>query len=163
MDRTPQPSADDETGVLLGWLNFHRDALAAKCEDMTPEQMVTASAPPSSLTLLGLVRHLTEMERHYIVRAFSGEPMPLNYVTDEDEEADVENLHAGLVDDSMRRWRQEREAADALIAANPDMSATVATGWGTVRALLVKVLQEYARHNGHADIIRERIDGRRGE
>jgi hypothetical protein len=163
MDRTPQPNADDEAGVLLGWLNFHRDALAAKCEGMTAEQMVTASAPPSSLTLIGLVRHLTEMERHYIVRAFSGADIGLNYVTDEDEEADIENLDVSMVDDSMRRWHEERAAADTLIAANSDLSATAATGWGSIRALLVKVLQEYARHNGHADIIRERIDGARGE
>jgi hypothetical protein len=71
MDRAPEPEADDEVGAVLGWLNFHRDALASKCEGMTAEQMVTASAPPSTLTLLGLVRHLTDIERDYLVNDLS--------------------------------------------------------------------------------------------
>jgi hypothetical protein len=87
MDRTPQPEMSDERGLLVGWLDFHRDALAAKCEGMSDEQLVTASAPPSTLTLLGLVRHLTEMERVYLVHAISGIDRGFNYCTDEDEEA----------------------------------------------------------------------------
>jgi hypothetical protein len=153
----------DERGLLLGWLDFHRDALAAKCAGMTDEQLVTASAPPSTLTLLGLVRHLTEMERVYLGHALSGVNNGFNYCTDENEEADIEGLDASMADESMRRWREERAAADALIAGTEDLSAMVATGWNTVRWHLLKVLQEYARHNGHADIIRERIDGARGE
>lgn len=163
MDRTPEPTADGERELVLGWLNFHRDALAAKCEAMTDEQLVTVSAPPSTLTLLGLVRHLTEMESHYLVHALSGQNRGFNYCTDDDPEADIEHLDVSMVGESMSRWRQEREAADALIARHADLSEPVATGWGSVRWHLLKVLQEYARHNGHADIIRERIDGSRGE
>jgi hypothetical protein len=163
MDRTPQPDAHDERELILGWLYFHRDALASKCEGMTDEQLVTASAPPSTLTLLGLVRHLTEMERHYLGHALSGVDRGHAYVTDDDEEADVERLDVSMVPSSMLGWHEERERVDALIGQYPDLSAPVATGWGSVRWHLVKVLQEYARHNGHADIIRERIDGTRGE
>jgi len=163
MDRTPQPEAGDERDLLVGWLNFHRDALAAKCEGMSDEQLVIASAPPSSLTLLGLVRHLTEMERVYLVHALSGVDRGFNYCTDEDPEADIEGLDASMAGESMRRWRDERAAADALIAGCDDVADMVATGWNTVRWHLVKVIQEYARHNGHADLIRERIDGSRGE
>ena len=163
MDRTPAPDAPGERALLLGWLNFHRDALAAKCAGLTDAQLVTASAPPSSLTLLGLVRHLTEMERHYLVRALSGVNHPLNYVTDDDDEADVEHLDASMVADSLARWSAEKMTADALIAAQQDLDAPVAMEWNSVRWHLMKVLLEYARHNGHADIIRERIDGTRGE
>jgi hypothetical protein len=163
MERTPQPAAGDERGLLLGWLDFHRDALAAKCEGMSDEQLVTASAPPSTLTLLGLVRHLTEMERVYLGHALSGVNRGFNYCTDDDPEADIEGLDAAMAGESMRRWREERANADALLADCEDPSAMVATGWNTVRWHLLKVIQEYARHNGHADLIRERIDGVRGE
>jgi hypothetical protein len=141
MDRAPEPGDGDERALLLGWLNFHRDALAAKCAALTDDQLVTTSAPPSTLSLLGLVRHLTEMERHYLVDAISGRKQGLIYCTDDDPE----------------------QSADALIAQCADLSEPAASGWGSVRRHVLKVLQEYARHNGHADIVRERIDGSRGE
>jgi hypothetical protein len=161
--RTPEPTAADETGLLLGWLQFHRDALAAKCEGLSDEQLVEQSAPPSTLSLLGLVRHLTEMERHYLVRALSGEDLGLHYCTDEDPEADIEGIDAAMVEASMRTWRDEVRAADRLLDRHPDLSATAAGSARAVRWHVVKVLQEYARHNGHADLVRERIDGARGE
>ena len=149
--------------LLLGWLNFHRDALAAKCDGLTPDQLVLASAPPSTLSLLGLVRHLTEMERHYLVHALSGEDRGFHYCTSENPDADIEGIDASMAEDSMRRWHSERADADTLIARCTDPSAPVATGWNTVRWHLLKVIQEYARHNGHADLVRERIDGATGE
>ncbi|NUR24729.1 MAG: DUF664 domain-containing protein [Catenulispora sp.] len=85
------------------------------------------------------------------------------YCTDEDEEADIEGVEASMAPESMANWREERAAADALIARHLDLSDLAATETQSVRALLLKVVQEYARHNGHADIIRERIDGSRGE
>lgn len=163
MDRAPEPEALDESGAVLGWLAFHRDALAAKCDGLTADQLVTASAPPSSLSLLGLVRHLTEIERDYLTNDLSGEDRGRHYVTDEDEEADIEGLDPSMVSASMTAWREERAAADAAITAYVDLSAVVPKSGATVRAHVLKVLQEYARHNGHADILRERIDGSRGE
>lgn len=163
MDRATEPTVDDEAGVLLGWLHFHRDALATKCEGVTVDQLVAQSAPPSTLTLLGLVRHLTEMESHYLVHALSGEDKGFNYCTDDNPEADIEGLDVSMVDPAMGMWREVMTEADHLVSAHADLDAQVATGWGSVRWHLVKVLQEYARHNGHADIIRERIDGSRGE
>ncbi|WP_166665276.1 DinB family protein [Kribbella caucasensis] len=163
MERAAEPEVDDEVGAVLGWLEFHRDALAAKCEGLTAEQLVTASAPPSTLTLLGLVRHLTEMERDYLTNDLSGENRGRVYVTDDDSEADIENLDASMVDSSMARWQAERAAADAVITRYGSLSELSPNGRATIRAYLLKVLQEYARHNGHADIIRERIDGSRGE
>jgi hypothetical protein len=163
MDRAPQPTVDDERGLLLGWLQFHRDALAVMCEALTDHQLVAQPAPPSSLSLLGLVRHLTEMERHYFVHALTAEDKGLNYCTDDDDEADIEGLDVSMVPDSMSQWRTEMAEADRLLAAESDLDSQVATGWGSVRLFVLKVLQEFSRHNGHADILRERIEGSRGE
>jgi hypothetical protein len=163
MERAPQPEADDEVAVLLGWLAFHRDALAAKCEGMTDEQLVVASASPSTLTLLGLVRHMTEMEHFYIGRGLSGVDRGYVYCTEEDEEADIEGLDASMAPASLAVWRDTMVYSDEQIARFSDFDAEGDAGWGSIRAHLLKVIQEYARHNGHADIVRERIDGTRGE
>lgn len=149
--------------MLRGWLQFHREALAAKCEGMTDEQLLAQSAPPSSLSLLGLVRHLTEMENHYLVHALSGVDKGFVYCTEDDDEADIEHLNLSMVRESMSRWAAKIAEADGLLSAQSDLAAEVAAGWGSVRWHLVKVIQEYARHNGHADVLRERIDGTRGE
>jgi hypothetical protein len=162
-NRVPEPGADDEVGLLRGWLAFHRDALAAKCDGLTDAQLVEQSAPPSSLSLLGLVRHLSEMERHYLGNSISGDQLPLYYVTDEDEEADIENLDPSMVASSMSNWRAERQRCDEILDQHPSFDDRTPSGKRAIRWCVVKVLQEYARHNGHADIVRERIDGLRGE
>jgi hypothetical protein len=87
------------------------------------------------LSLLGLVRHLTEVEAHHLVHALSGDNRGFHYCTDENPEADIEHIDAGMVEDSMRRWHQERADAHALIAACTDPSAPTATGWNSVRWL----------------------------
>ena len=162
----PREDPDLLTGELdlLGqYLDYHRATLAMNCARLSETDLKRRAVPTSSLTLLGLVRHLTEMERHYLVHALSGENRGFHYCTDENPEADIEGLDAGMTEDSMRRWHQEQSDADALIAACTDLSAPTATGWNSVRWHLLKVIQEYARHNGHADILRERIDGTTGE
>ncbi|KRD41503.1 hypothetical protein ASE38_18135 [Cellulomonas sp. Root930] len=161
MHRAPEPEATDERGVLLGWLAFHRDALAAKCADLSDAQLVITSTPPSDLTLLGLVRHLTEMEDHYLVRALSGVDTGLLYCTDEHPDGDILGLDATMAGDSVARWHEVRAEADVLLAAHADLGDPA--GRRTVRWYVVKLLQEYARHNGHADLIREAIDGSVGE
>ena len=162
MDRVPEPDSDDERGVLLGWLAFHRDALRAKCAGLSPEQLVTASAPPSPLTLLGLVRHLSEMERLYLVRSLGGPADGLLYCTDEEPDGDFLGVEPSVVDESLARWSEIVAAADELLAGRHLDDRTV-SGRRTVRWCVAKVVQEYARHNGHADLIRERIDGAVGE
>jgi hypothetical protein len=148
---------------MVDWLNFHRDALAAKCEGLSDDQLIAQSAEPSQMTLLGLVRHLTEMEHYYLVWALGGGDAGVVYCTDEQPDADFLELDAAMVTPSMQRWQQQRDAADRIIAKIDDMSAPVAVGSHNARWLLLKVIQEYARHNGHADIVRERIDGAIGE
>ncbi len=163
MDRAPEPASAGERELLLGWLAFHRDALAAKCDGLTAEQLCEASAPPSDLSLLGLVRHMTEMEHVYLVYAIGGGPFGLVYCTDAEPDADIAGLSASMAPGSLDRWRAERARADQLISSARSLEAAAAGNRLSVRWNLVKVIQEYARHNGHADLIRERIDGATGE
>jgi hypothetical protein len=163
--RVPEPPDGDERTVLLGWLAFHRDALRAKCADLDADQLVTRSAPPSPLSLLGLVRHLTEMERVYAVWAL-GPKADLQYVwgayTDGGPEWDID-VDASMVTGSMTAWEREKRAADERIAEHPALDSVGAGNGYSLRWNLHKLVGEYARHNGHADLIRERIDGQTGE
>jgi hypothetical protein len=162
-DDRREPAADaDERSLLVGWLDFHRATLARKCAGLPDEALRRCPLPPSSLSLIGLVRHLTEIERLYLRHGFAGEPIsPLQYVTDEEPDGDFD-----LRDDvggSLAAWREHVEAARAHVAAAPDLDARGARSPETLRWVLTKVIQEYARHNGHADLIREALDGATGE
>jgi len=151
----------DERALLLGWLAFHRGALETKCAGLSGEQLVTHSAPPSDLTLLGLARHLTEMERVYLHQPLTGQPTSLLYCTDDDPDGDIASLDPAHAEADLARWREECAASDAALAglALDDRVGSRTT----VRWLVQKVIGEYARHNGHADLIREAIDGQTGE
>jgi hypothetical protein len=164
--RAPEPVAGDERELLLGWLAFHRDALAAKCAGLDPDQLVTESAPPSDLTLLGLVRHMTEMEHVYLVHAVGGSggaPLAEVYCTGEEPDADIAGLEPGLAGPSLARWAEEMAAADRLLAGAGPLDGPVRGNSRSLRWNLLKTIGEYARHNGHADLLRERIDGATGE
>jgi Protein of unknown function (DUF664) len=163
MDRAAQPGDAAERELLLGWLAFHRDALQAKCEGLTAEQLVALSAPPSDLSLLGLVRHMTEMEHAYLVHALAGGRFGWVYCTDDAPDADICDLSPDMAQESMARWHDERGRADQLLSATRSLGAAVSGNRFSVRWNLIKLIQEYARHNGHADLIRLRIDGSTGE
>jgi hypothetical protein len=163
VDRAPEPGNASERELLLGWLAFHRDALASKCDGLVADQLVARPALPSELSLLGLVRHLTEMERVYLVHALAGGTLRLVYCTDEAPDADIVGLTPEMVPESMAGWLAERARADAFLSATGPIGALSAGNRRSVRWNLVKLIQEYARHNGHADILRERIDGATGE
>jgi hypothetical protein len=165
LPRLPEPPDGDERSVQLGWLAFHRNALEAKCEGLDAEQLATRSAPPSPLSLLGLVRHLTEMERVYAVWAL-GPKSELRFVwgqyTDGGPEWDID-ADASMVADSMAAWGREKQAADERIRQHSEPESVGAGNGYSLRWNLQKLIGEYARHNGHADLIRERIDGQTGE
>ena len=154
MDRVPEPVDGDERTLLLGWLAFLRDALAAKCAGLTPDQLTFMSVPPSDLTLLGLVRHLTEMERVYLVYALGGGELRYVYgpYDGDGPDRDIEELEPAMAEDSFDNWHAERDVADELIAAAPSLDAPGAGNGRSVRWNLLKVLHEYARHMGHADL-----------
>lgn len=165
MDRVEEPSDGDEHSILMGWLECHRNALDAKCAGLDADGLVARSAPPSPLSLFGLVRHMTEMERVYAVWAL-GPDVPLTWVwgeyTDDGPEWDID-VDASMVAVSMRAWADEKRSADARITQAETLDAVGEGNGRSVRWNLQKLLGEYARHNGHADLLRERIDGQTGE
>ena len=161
-DRTEPPADADERALLTGWLEFHRATLARKCDGLTEEQLRSCPVPPSSLSLIGLMRHLTEVERLYLRHGFAGEvPTPLQYVSNEEPEGDFDVLDD--VRGSLDAWREHVVANRAHVAAAPDLDARGVRSPETLRWVLAKVGQEYARHNGHADLLRQVLDGATGE
>jgi uncharacterized damage-inducible protein DinB len=159
---------DTERSVLLAYLRAQRLTLELKCDDLDVHQMARRSVPPSTMSLLGLVRHLADVERHWFRRVMAGEQVDQVYRTDADRDAAWNGAvpEVAVVADAWTRWRQECAAADELLAATSDLAATGRCPDGStvsLREVLVHMIEEYARHNGHADLIRERIDGRVGE
>ncbi|MFK4119759.1 DinB family protein [Streptomyces longwoodensis] len=162
--RPVPPLTGDERSQLVGWLDFHRATLEAKCAGLDDAQLRRASAEPSALTLLGLVQHLAEVERTWFQRVVAGLDVPPVF-----EEATGYTLapDRGL-DEVLAAWRGEVARGRELIAGrsledtgrlvDPPMAGLEVT----LRWVLLHLLEEYARHNGHADILRERIDGTTG-
>ncbi len=163
--RIEPPLVADERTMLEGWLDFHRATLALKCQGLTDEQMRTASAPPSGMTLLGLVRHLAEVERAWFRRRLDGQDCGRLYATDQDDDGDFH--HAADADPAadLAVWRAEI-AEVRKVAAGYSLDHVFLSRHGEdmqLRWIYVHMIEEYARHNGHADLIRERIDGVTGE
>ncbi|MCT9140041.1 DinB family protein [Streptomyces violarus] len=165
--------AVDERGTLLENLRYYRLTLEMKCAGLDAEQMALRSAPPSTMSLLGLVRHMAEEERHFR-RVMAGEDAPKLYRTDEDRDGDWNGAVAdpGVVDDAWRQWRVEVELTDQYLAGVDDLTTRNAGfsdlgpepgGQLQLRDVLVAQIAEYARHCGHADLLRELIDGRVGQ
>jgi hypothetical protein len=162
--RVAEPVDSDERTLLLGWLAFHRDALAAKCAGLSDAQLVERSAAPSSLSLLGLVRHMAEMERVYGVwgNCCHSQLVWVWGTYDEGGPDHDFDCDASQVSASMRAWRDEKAGTDGVLR-RLDLDDSRGANGRSVRWNLQKLVGEYARHNGHADLIRERIDGVTGE
>lgn len=158
------PPTVTSAAILIGWLAFHRDALEAKCHGLTDDHLVERAAEPSSLSLLGLVRHMAEMERAYGVWPL-GPKADLDWVWgtyENDAEHDID-CDATMVEESMRAWKGEMRKTNEALARHPTLDELGDGNGYSVRWNLAKLIGEYARHNGHADLIRERIDGQTGE
>ena len=170
--RETDVEAVDERGILLDYLGHYRLTLQMKCADLNAEQLARRSVPPSTMSLLGLVRHLAEEERH-LRRVMAGEDSPKLYRTDEDRDGDWNGAIAdpAVVEDAWRQSRAEVELADQFVAGVADLGTRNAgvSDLGPdgvdlqLRDVLVAQIAEYARHCGHADLLRERIDGRVGQ
>lgn len=163
----------DERGMLLDYLRHYRLTVEMKCAGLDAEQLARRSVPPSTMSLLGLVRHLAEDERHFR-RVMAGEDAPKLYRTDEDRDGDWNGAVAdpAVVEDAWRQWREEVELSDRFTAGVSDLGTENAGfcdlgaepgGQVQLRDILVAQIAEYARHCGHADLLRERIDGRVGQ
>jgi uncharacterized damage-inducible protein DinB len=152
--------------MLAGWLDHHRATLEMKCAGLTPTQLATRVVEPSTLSLLGLVRHMADVERGWFRRRLAGEDVPPLYYSDDDPDGDFDNLDPATVDDAFATWRAECARAREIAAALPSLDVTVTDRVGrqlSARWVLHHMIEEYARHNGHADLLRERIDGVTGE
>jgi uncharacterized damage-inducible protein DinB len=160
------PGDADERAMLTGWLDFHRATLALKCAGLSDAQLKTASAPPSTLTLLGLVRHLTDVERYWFRTIFDGEQNVPSYGSEQSPDDDFNALDSAPVDEVFARWRGEQAHAAKLVdrAASLDQLAVMPrrSGHPSLRWILTHMVEEYARHNGHADLLREGVDGATG-
>ncbi|MEU8007921.1 DinB family protein [Catellatospora sp. NPDC049111] len=165
--RTDEPYAADERTLLDGLLDRHRATLLHKCAGLTGQQLVTASAPPSTLTLLGLVRHLADVERTWFRRRVRGEAVPALYAHPDGRPGASFDLadpaHAAA--DLATLAAEQQACRDAVAAASLDDTFTHERlhETMTLRWVYLHMIEEYARHNGHADLIREALDGVTGE
>lgn len=147
--------------MLDAWLDFHRATLVWKCAGLSEDQLKTRSAPPSTLSLLGLVRHMTEVERSWFRRRIGAEDAPPLYYTEERPDDDFDAIDEADVAETMETYRKEIEHCRAVVAGVP-LDRQVGER-NSVRWIFLHMIEEYARHNGHADLLRERIDGARGD
>jgi uncharacterized damage-inducible protein DinB len=158
--RAEPPFVASERDMLGGWLDYHRATLLYKCDGLSEEQLKTRSCEPSTLTLLGLLRHMTEVEHGWFAN-FDGRRRPPIYYTDDRPDDDFDALDSADVDSVFAEFRAECDRARATYAAH-DLDATFTSQRGRVysmRWVVTHMIEEYARHNGHADLLRERIDG----
>jgi uncharacterized damage-inducible protein DinB len=165
VDRTPPPWTGDEWTALTGWLDHQRSTLLAKCAGLDAQQLRMRSAPPSTLSLLGLVRHMADVERIWFRRRVGGEDVGDLYWTAADPDADFNDVDSADPAAAFAALAAEVDAARAVLPGRSlDEVFTSRRRDGTetrfdLRGVLVHMIEEYARHNGHADLLRERIDG----
>ena len=163
--RQQPPMTGDDRAMLTAFLDWYRATFELKCTEVPPERLSERGVPPSGLSLHGLLRHLAGVERWWFRIRFAGEDVPLLYYSDDDPDQDFESLD-GDVTDALARWHAECDASRAVVADADSLDQTGATTRDgqpfSLRWLLVYTIGEYANHCGHADLLRERIDGRTG-
>ena len=160
--RTDPATVAGEREALDGWLDYHRSTLLAKCQGLTAGQLAQRAMPPSTLSLLGLVRHMAEVERSWFRRRFAGQAeLDFLYCSDEYPDGEFDLAEAAAPrpisprSPGMRAGPGgRRRPVPGRDVRAPDEGSTIDLRW-----VYVHMIEEYARHNGHADILREQIDG----
>ncbi|MGW5381663.1 DinB family protein [Nocardia sp. NPDC003963] len=154
-----------ERPMLQSWLDRHRRILLHRCAGLDAAQLAHRSAPPSGLSLHGLVRHLAEVERGWLRMAAAGEQLDYLYCSAADPDGDFDNVESADPAADFAVYRREIELADATVAGLAlDHRCRHPNGTEySLRWVYLHLIEEYARHNGHADLLRERIDGRVGD
>jgi len=155
-------SPDGERGTLHNYLTSYRMTLLMKCDDLNAEQLARRSVPPSTMSLLGLLRHLAEAERDWRTWISGNDPLPAIY-GGPDADFDGAAADETMVDAAYANLKFEQGATDEALAEYSDLSDHLEAKGIAVRELLVHRIEEYARHCGHADLLRECIDGRVGQ
>jgi uncharacterized damage-inducible protein DinB len=166
-----QSSTEDlhgERATLLDYLRSYRMTMEMKCADLDADQLACRSVPPSTMSLLGLIRHMADVERNWFRRVMAQADAPPLYWSDDVPDADWLGAVAdpAIVNEAWQAWREEVAFAEKFVADSADLAARGIMRDGNsiaLREVLVHMIEEYARHCGHADLLRERIDGRVGQ
>lgn len=160
----PSPTADDRAS-LTSFLQYQRETLSAKCAGLTTAQLRETAVPPSGLSLLGLVRHAAEVERIWFRTVWRGEIVPAHWPGESNGTFAEFDAVCADPQEAFSIWHEECSRSRAIVQAAESLDATV--HWRdqefSLRYILTHMIEEYARHNGHADLLRERLDGRTGE
>lgn len=168
------PTLGDERTTLVESLRRQRLTLELKCAGLDASAMARRSVEPSTMSLLGLVRHLAEMERDTFRRMMANEDVPRLFCSETNRDGDFDGAvpDPQVVAEAWAAWRAEVDFAERYVATAPSLDVTAddplnqhGSGGGSLslRDVLVGTIEEYARHMGHADLLRERIDGRIGQ
>jgi uncharacterized damage-inducible protein DinB len=166
--RRNEPIEGGERTLFVEYLRSHRQTLELKCSGLDAEALARRSVEPSTLSLLGLVRHMADVERGWFRRVMAGgdDPRLFSSPTDRDGDFDGAVADPAVVAQAFDAWREECAFADRFVADAVDLDVKGdLDGTGrliSLREVLLHMIEEYARHNGHADLLRERIDGRIG-
>jgi uncharacterized damage-inducible protein DinB len=160
--RIGPPSLGDERETMRVFLDYHRATLMMKCEGLGDEELKRRSMPPSTLTLLGLVRHMAEVERTWFRRVINAEDIPLIWSPDFDFQAAYDGSNSSRKE-AFDAWEAEVEHSRRIELAAESLDVTgYQARWEehvSLRLVMLHMIHEYARHNGHADFLREGIDG----
>lgn len=172
-DVDPRPHSthpDGELATYRDYLDHYRLTLEIKCAGLTAEQLARRSVPPSTLSLLGLLRHMAKVEHSWFERVLKNQGhLERLYRPEEDHDFDFNGAVAddAVVEDALAQWRAQVASADAwlddLDAADLGADVDMQDETASVRDILVHMIEEYARHCGHADLLRECVDGRTGQ
>ncbi|MFE1784367.1 DinB family protein [Streptomyces sp. NPDC059506] len=161
-ERVGPPLRGGERETLRAFLEYHRATLAMKCDGLSDEELRRRSMPPSTLSLLGLVRHMAEVERAWFRRVINGEDVPLVWSDEGDYQA-AYDASSSTRSEAFDAWRGEVEHARRIEREAESLDVTGhQPRWGedvSLRLVMLHLIHEYARHNGHADFLREGIDG----
>jgi uncharacterized damage-inducible protein DinB len=160
-----------EKATVQAYLSNYRLTLGMKCDGLNPEQLARRSVPPSTMSLLGLIRHMASVEHHWFERVLQGHAdLPRLYRTPDDRDADFNGAvgEQAVVDEAFTSWKEQIARADAWLDALDEAELGRELPLGndelvSIRDTLVHMVEEYARHAGHADLLRECIDGRTGQ
>jgi hypothetical protein len=190
LPRRETPFVADERTMLLAWLAYHRSTMATKCQGLDELQLKTRPVVTSGMSLLGLLRHWTDVERYWIRELLLGEKDVVGYSSAQDRDGDFDNLDDTAVDVVIETWIAEGRHTVAVLTAAEDLDVICAGSFGggdqgqgetqaeldwvdeggsaapevpSVRWIMTHLIEEFARHNGHADLLRELLDGSTGE
>lgn len=162
--RAGAPTIGDERAMLANFLRMQRQTLELKCAGLGAE-LATRSVEPSTLSLLGLVRHLADVERRWFRQVLAGQDAPPRFSSADNPDGDFDGATPEVAAEAWDAWRAEVAFAERFAETAPNLDVTGEDSWRgsiSLRWVVVHMIEEYARHNGHADLLRERIDGATG-